>query len=74
LQIFVDDQPVVDITVPGDGQLHPITVPARAWPAGPQRVRLIAPEGTDTPLALGLGRDARPLSLGFGPIRWEPAP
>jgi hypothetical protein len=69
LQVWVNDQEVLAAEVPADGALHPFTTPAIAWPAGPQRVRLVIPEGSASPFSLGQGTDKRELSLGFGPIR-----
>jgi hypothetical protein len=69
LQVWVNDQKVLNTAVPADGALHPFTTPAITWPAGPQRVRLVIPEGSASPAALGQGSDTRQLSLGFGPIR-----
>ena len=69
LQVWVDDRQVFETPVPADGTLHAITTPALAWPAGPQRVRLVVPEGSASPAALGQGSDQRQISLGFGPIR-----
>jgi hypothetical protein len=69
LQVWLDDRQVLEAAVPADGTLHTITTPPLAWPAGPQRVRLVVPEGSASPAALGQGSDQRPLSLGFGPIR-----
>ena len=60
---------VLETTVPADGALHAVTTPPLAWPAGPQRVRLVVPEGSASPAGLGQGSDTRQLSLGFGPIR-----
>jgi hypothetical protein len=70
----VNDQEVLAAEVPADGALHPFTTPAIAWPAGPQRVRLVIPEGSASPFSLGQGTDKRELSLGFGPIRLGGSP
>jgi hypothetical protein len=74
LQVFVNDQEVLNTEVPADGVLHPFTTPAIAWPTGPQRVRLVVREGSASPASLGQGSDKRELSIGFGPIRLGAGP
>jgi hypothetical protein len=69
VQVWVNDQQVLSAEVPADGALHVISTPALAWPAGPQRVRLVVPEGSTSPAALGQGSDTRQLSLGLAAIR-----
>ena len=69
LQVWIGDQQVLDGAVPADGALHALQTPPIAWPAGPQLVRLVVPEGSASPAALGQGSDTRQLSLGFSVIR-----
>ncbi|HMA36337.1 MAG TPA: hypothetical protein VKY74_17905, partial [Chloroflexia bacterium] len=74
LQVGIGTQALLDTPVPADGTLHALSTPAVAWPAGYTRVRLVVPEGSSSPAALGQGRDARALSLGFAAIRLGAAP
>jgi hypothetical protein len=69
LQVWVGDRQVLNAPVPADGALHPLSTSPIAWPAGPQLVRLVVPEGSASPAALGQGGDTRQLSLGFSAIR-----
>ncbi|MGI8587926.1 MAG: hypothetical protein ACR2M0_09615 [Chloroflexia bacterium] len=69
LQVWVGDSQVFEANVPGDQALHQLTTQPLDWPAGPQLVRLTAPEGSASPASLGQGNDNRQLSLGFTSIR-----
>ena len=69
LQVWAGDKQVLATTVPADGALHDVTVPAIAWPLGAQRVRLVSEEPSVSPVSLGQGKDKRQLSLGFADIR-----
>ena len=69
LQVWVNDRQVLNQEIPADGALHPVRTPPLAWPAGPQRVRLVIPEGSTSPADAGQGGDTRQLSLGISAIR-----
>jgi hypothetical protein len=69
LQVWVNDRQVLNEEIPADGALHPVRTPPLDWPAGPQRVRLVIPEGSASPADQGQGGDTRQLSLGFSAIR-----
>ncbi len=69
LQVWVGDRLLLDQEVPADGALHPVQTPRLTWPAGPQRVRLVVPEGSASPADSGQGGDTRQLSLGVSAIR-----
>jgi hypothetical protein len=69
LQVWLGDQQVLNEAIPADGALHPMQTPRLDWPAGPQRVRLVVPEGSASPAGLGQGTDTRQLSLGVRAIR-----
>jgi hypothetical protein len=69
LQVWIGDRQVLNEAIPADGALHPVTTPRLDWPAGPQRVRLVIPEGSARPADLGQGGDTRQLSLGVRAIR-----
>jgi hypothetical protein len=69
LQVWMNERQVLDALVPADSTLHTVRTPPLAWPVGPQLVRLVAPEGSASPVTLHQGSDTRQLSLGFGPIQ-----
>jgi hypothetical protein len=69
LQIWVGNTQVAEVAVPADGALHPVVTPPISWPAGPQRVRFVVPEGSASPAQLGQGADKRQLSIGLSAIR-----
>lgn len=73
LQLRTGGNVVYDAQVAADGALHTLSTPAIDWPAGPQLVQIMVPEGSISPASLGKGADSRQLSLGFGPIKLEPA-
>jgi hypothetical protein len=74
LQIWMGDAMVLDAQVAADGALHAVSAPSFQWPAGPQKVRIVVPEGSASPAGLGLGTDQRQLSLGFASITLEKDP
>jgi hypothetical protein len=68
LQVWLGDHQVFATEVPADGALHALATPPLAWPAGPQAVRFVVPEGSASPADLDQGKDTRQLSVGFSAI------
>ena len=64
LQVWVGDRQVYEAAVPADAAPQTVTTPPLAWPAGPQLVRLVAPEAPTSAAARTAGRDTRLLGLG----------
>ena len=69
LQLWIGSQKAFDTLVAADGAVHKISVAAIDWPAGPQRVSIVVPEGSSSPASVGKGSDQRQLSLGFALIK-----
>jgi hypothetical protein len=69
LQVWLADRQVFETVVPADGALHALQTPPLTFPAGPQAVRFVVPEGSASPADLGQGTDTRQLSVGFSAIQ-----